>query len=196
MFEDAVARRYSAALFALAHDARQVDQTVSEVDAFVAALELDPELAEFYASPVVARGKKIDLLVHALRGRWSELTLNFLVLLVRKRRETIVDLVARQMHDLSDAAARRAVMEIDTPKPMSADELAELARRLSRVYRQTLVPKQKISPELLGGIVVQVGDRYVDASVSGRLEELRRQLLATGDTLGIAPISPNGRGTT
>ena len=195
MFKDALARRYSAALFALAHEAAEVDKTVAELDAFVAALERDPALAEFFASPVVARDTKIAVLTEALGGRCSALTLNFLILLVRKRRESVVNLVARQMHELSDAASGRAVVEIDAPKAMSAGDLAELARRLSRVYRRTLVPRQTVSPELLGGIVVQVGDRYVDASISGRLEALRRQLLASGDTLGLAPLSPDGKGT-
>lgn len=183
MLKDAVARRYSAALFALAHESGAMQETLADLDAFVGALAQDPGAAEFYASPVIAKDAKIDVIADGLRGRTSDLVLNFLVLLVRKRRENIVGLVARQMHELADDAAGRAIVDIESPKPLPPDELAELARRLSSVYKRTLVPKQKIQPEMLGGIVIQVGDKYVDASVAGKLEELRRQLMAAGEEM-------------
>lgn len=191
MLKESIARRYSAALFALAQESGATDATAAELDAFVATLERDEELAHFFESPVVAREVKIAVLQSALKGKLSELVFNFLVLLVRKRRENIGALVARQMHELLDAAAGRAVAEIETPRPMSDAELAALARRLSGVYKRALVAKQQVAPALLGGVVVQVGDRYVDASVAGRLEELRRQLLAAGEKLGA--VSPNGK---
>ena len=75
--------------------------------------------------------------------------------------------------------------------PLGTALLAELQERLSKVYGRTVIPQTKLTPELLGGLVVQVGDRYVDASVSGKLEELRRHLLATDDSW--ATTSPNGK---
>ncbi|MBV8082247.1 MAG: ATP synthase F1 subunit delta [Candidatus Eremiobacteraeota bacterium] len=185
----AVARRYSAALFALAAEAGAGEQTVSQLDAFVAALDRDPELSQFYESPVIDRARKEQMLQTALAGA-SELVRNFIVLLVRKRRESIVRLVAHQMHELLDAHEGRARAMIETPSPLPPAELAALARRLSAVYHRSIEPQVKVEPELLGGIVVQVGDRYIDASVSGKLEGLRRHLLASADTWPAA--SSNG----
>jgi F-type H+-transporting ATPase subunit delta len=181
MLKESIARRYSAALFALAKDADAVEATVKELDAFVAALDRDPELLSFYESPVIDRERKQQMLLAALTGS-SELVANFIILLVRKRRENLVRIVARQMHDLLDRESGRENATIETPSALPPDELAALARRLSKVYKQTIVPQPKVQPSLLGGIVVQVGDRYVDASVSGKLEELRRHLLASADT--------------
>lgn len=181
MLKESIARRYSAALFSLATDADAVEATVKELDAFVAALNQDPELLQFYESPVIDRERKQQMLGVALAGA-SELVTNFIILLVRKRRENLVSIIARQMHDLLDRAIGRENAAIETPLPLAPDELAALGRRLSKVYKQTIVPEPKVEPSLLGGIVVQVGDRYVDASVSGKLEELRRHLLASADT--------------
>jgi F-type H+-transporting ATPase subunit delta len=188
---ETLARRYSAALFAVAQDAGALDNVVREVDAVVAALASDPALQEFFASPVIDRVLKTKILRDSFHGRVGEIVENFLILLVRKRREALFQTIARQMHELRDADTGTSVATIATPRPLEPSELADLARRLSHVYKRTIVPAAKVEPELLGGLVLQVGDRYVDGSVSGKLEELRRHLLASIDSPD--PISPNGK---
>jgi F-type H+-transporting ATPase subunit delta len=194
MLNETVARRYCAALFALAKESGTVDTVVNELDAFVEALRKDPDVRDFFFSPVVDRAQKTRLLGDAFEQRLSELTFNFLVLLVRKRRENLVEVVARQMHELLDRDAGRTVAMIATPAPLSPQELADLARRLSNVYRKPIIPQTRVDADLLGGLVVQMGDTYVDASVAGKLEEVRRHLLSTLDTATTA-ASPNGKPT-
>jgi F-type H+-transporting ATPase subunit delta len=188
---ETLARRYSSALFAVAHDANAVEAVVREIDAIVAALASDPALQEFFGSPVIDRAQKTQILQSTVHGRVGEVVENFLILLVRKRRENLLPTIARQMHELLDADAGRSAAEIATPTPLGPSDLADLARRLSRVYKRTIVPQAKVTPELLGGMIVQVGDRYVDGSVSGKLEEVRRHLLASIDAPEAA--SPNGK---
>jgi F-type H+-transporting ATPase subunit delta len=177
----------------VAQDASAVDTVVSEVDTVVAALESDPAIKEFFESPVVDRAQKSQILQDSFHGRVGEIVENFVILLVRKRRENLLRTVARQMHEMLDAAAGRSLAAIATPTPLEPSELADLARRLSLVYKRKIVPEAKVAPELLGGIIVQVGDRYVDGSVSGKLEEVRRHLLASIDSPDVA--SPNGKAT-
>ena len=193
MLKETIARRYTAALFALAKEAGTTDATTREFDAFVEALGKDPSVRDFYASPVVDRSAKIELLRGALAARMSELTFNFIVLLIRKRREALADTIARQMHEMLDADEGNTSATIATPKPLSPDELADLARRLSNVYKRKIIPRSRVDEGLLGGVVVQMGDTYVDASVAGKLEEIRRHLLAGVDAASTA--SPNGKTT-
>jgi F-type H+-transporting ATPase subunit delta len=192
MLKESIARRYTAALYALAQERGQAPAVAADLDAFVGALKSDPTLTDFFASPVIERELKTRIVRDALSGRSTELTVQFLILLVRKRRELLLEIVARQMHELLDEAAGREQAEVASPLPLSPPQLAELARRLSRIYGRTIVPDEKVEPELLGGLIVQVGDRYVDASVAGKLEELRRHLLASADAWG--PTSTNGKG--
>jgi F-type H+-transporting ATPase subunit delta len=142
---------------------------------------------------VIERARKTELLKSALSGHASELISGFLALLVAKRRENLVETIARQLRELSDEDALRATAHIATPARLDPAELADLARRLSRVYKRTIVPQAKVDPGILGGAVVQVGDKYVDASIAGKLEAVRRHLLAQVDTHG--STSPNGKGT-
>jgi F-type H+-transporting ATPase subunit delta len=194
VLKDSIAKRYSTALFNIANDRGEQTLVTAELDSFVAALRSDAELYGFYTSPVVDRRIKVQILGSVFDGRASELLTNFLILLVRKRRENLVEIIARQMHEMLDNEAGREPATVGAPMPLEAAKISELAQRLSRLYRRNIIPQTKITPELLGGLVVQVGDRYVDASVSGKLEELRRHLLMTADTWG--GVSPNGKGST
>lgn len=191
MLKETIARRYTAALFALAKEAGAAEATSRELDAFVGALGKDESVREFFASPVIDRDTKIGLLRGALASRMSELTFHFITLLVRKRRETLVDAIAAQMHAMLDADEGITEATIATPMPLAPDELAALARRLSDVYKRKVVPHARVDASLLGGVVVQMGDTYIDASVAGKLEEIRRHLLAGVDAATAA--SPNGK---
>jgi F-type H+-transporting ATPase subunit delta len=191
MYKESVAQRYAEALFALAKENGVIETVTRELDSFVELLSRHRDLGDFFSSPVVGRDEKIKLLSAALSGRVHELTLNFIILLVRKRREAIAGMVARQMHELLDRQAGRKVAAIAVPMPMEHQQLQELAARLGERYDAAIVPQTKVTPDLLGGLVVQVGDRYVDASVSGKLEELRRHLLESADTW--SATSPNGK---
>lgn len=191
MLKESIAQRYSVALFSLTTERGTTERVSAELDAFVQTLAQSPDIDAFFLSPVVGREEKITLLRASLDSRADELTLNFLVLLVRKRRENLVKLVAAQMHDLMDRKAGRKIAAISTPMTLERRQLDELSARLSAVYDATIIPETKVAPELLGGLVVQVGDRYVDASISGRLEELRRHLLDSADHW--MQTSPNGK---
>ena len=194
MLKGSIANRYSTALFSIAKERGEQTSITSELDSFVAALRSDIGLYGFYTSPVVDRRVKEQIVGSVLDGRASELLINFVILLVRKRRENLIEIVARQMHEMLDKEAGREPAAVGAPMPLDAAKIGELAQRLSRLYGRNIIPHTKITPELLGGLVVQVGDRYVDASVSGKLEELRRHLLATADTWG--GTSPNGKRST
>ena len=191
MYKESIAQRYAEALFALAKEGGVIESVTRELDSFVELFSRHSDLADFFSSPVVGRDEKIQLLSSALSGQMHELTLNFIILLVRKRREGIAGMVARQMHELLDRQAGRKVAAIAAPMPLERQQLHDLAAQLGERYDAAIVPQTKVTPDLLGGLVVQVGDRYVDASVSGKLEELRRHLLESADTW--SGTSPNGK---
>ncbi len=191
MLKESIALRYAQAAYALARERGCLEAVMRDMDGIAELLARDPDLASYVASPVVGRDAKAAALRAALDGKVNEVTLNLLVLLVRKRRENLLAIIARQLHELHDQEIGRTIAAISTALPLDDAHLQELAARLSGIYRTTIVPHTKLAPDLLGGVVVQVGDRYVDASVAGRLEELRRHLLAVTDRWMTA--SPNGK---
>ncbi|HXW76690.1 MAG TPA: ATP synthase F1 subunit delta [Candidatus Eremiobacteraceae bacterium] len=190
MADEVVARRYADAYFALAQEDGDAAAAVRELDVAAAAIASDPAVDEFFTSPVIDRSVKESILTAALASA-SELARNFIILLSRKRREKLLPAVVRRLHESLDREAGRAQAHIATPSALGADRLAGITTRLGAVYDEQIVPHATVEPDLLGGIVIQVGDRYVDGSVAGKLEEVRRHLLESAGAWG--EPSPNGQ---
>ncbi|MDQ6781151.1 MAG: ATP synthase F1 subunit delta, partial [Candidatus Eremiobacteraeota bacterium] len=163
MYKESIARRYSAALYSIASELGEVEAVTADLDGLLAALRTDVQLGEFFDSPVIQRDVKTLILQNTLGDRVRPLSLQFILLLVRKRREALLRFVAAQMHGLADVAASRQTAAVFSPSALSKAQELELARRLSSVYGRRIIPEENVDPQLLGGIVVQVGDRYVDA---------------------------------
>jgi len=178
--ELAVARVYSSAMLGLAQASGQADALLDELGELVALLEKNPELDGFLSSPMIdpeARKRSIEKL---FRGKVSDLMVDSLQILNRKGRLDLIRAVAQtyrlnhaETHGLIDAHVRTAV-------PLTDD----LRGRIKEVVRgrtgKTGRLIEEIDDSLLGGLVVQVGDEKLDASLATRLGMLRRSLSARG----------------
>jgi ATP synthase F1 delta subunit len=103
---------------------------------------------------------------------------NLVELLLDRRRLSRLPAISREYKRLLDR--RRGITEavVTTPTPLAADELEAVRARIQQLAGTTVDIRAEVDPDLLGGITVRLGDRLLDASVRGRLERLRSQLLA------------------
>ena len=133
---------------------------------------------EFFLSPVIDRKEKEKLLLATFSGKVNEIALNALLLLVRKRREALLAEIVRQYDVLQMQARGAEPLTIATAKPLSDQDLHALVARLESVYGKKFDVAQRMDPSLIGGVRIMMGDRRIDGSVEGRLEELSRTLFA------------------
>ena len=178
MANETVARRYALAIFQLAGEQGAVDPVRRELHALADAIYEDGVSKEFFLSPVVDRKEKEKLLLAAFTGKVNEIPLNALLLLVRKRREVLLAEVVRQYDVLQMQARGAEPMTIATAKPLSDQDLRALVASLESVYGKKFEVAQQVDPSLIGGVRIMMGDRRIDGSVEGRLEELSRNLFA------------------
>ncbi len=180
-----VARRYA---LALATEA-ETTGTVADVDADLAHIAevtaASPDLAAALASPVVSRAAKRRV-VEAVFPKLSATTARFVDLLFDKEREGIVPGVAEAYGNLRDE--RNGIVEADVrvPSEMSADDEAALTKALEARTGKRVRLRTTVDADMIGGVVVRIGDTVYDGSVRQQLARLRERLL-TGDS---AP-SPN-----
>jgi len=132
----------------------------------------------FYLSPVVARAKKESLLKEAFGKSLSATALNALLVLVRKRREALLPAIASEYDKLALAAAGKEPLEIVTAHELAPNELNTIVVRLARIYGKSFDVTQRIDADLLGGVRITMGDRRVDGSLAGRLDDIARRLYA------------------
>jgi F-type H+-transporting ATPase subunit delta len=172
---------YAEALL-LAADAQGVTVAIAnELDALLQEVfTAVPGLEAFLSSPAVNRRRKDELLLQLFEGKTEPLLLDFLRLLNRKDRFGLLRWAAQAYWALlEDRAGHRKVI-VDSAVPLDESGAQALARALAPLVGGVPVLLVRCRPELIGGIVVRVGDRVFDTSVRTRLQTLRHQLLARG----------------
>jgi len=172
----AVARVYARALLDLAEETSAAEEVLDELQGVARLAEADPALADFLASPLVGAETRRQAIERLFRGRASDLVVDALQVISKKGRLGILAAIAesyRQEHrdrlGLVDVLVTTAV-----PLPRALAE--RLSRALEAKTGKTSHLIEQVDPELLGGLVVRVGDQKFDASVVRKLGRLAAAL--------------------
>jgi F-type H+-transporting ATPase subunit delta len=177
MQNETVARRYAVAIFSLAKDAGRIDEVGRGLHAAADAIRGDADAGRFFVSPVIDRAQKANVVAEAFGGKVDEIVLHTLLLLVRKRREALLAPIVVEYDKLQLAEAGRDSLEIQSARELRPDELTALVSRLEHIYAKTFQVTRRVNPALLGGVRIMMGDRSIDGTIAGRLDELARDLM-------------------
>jgi F-type H+-transporting ATPase subunit delta len=143
---------------------------------FVAAVEEVPELRELLRNPQVDPRARAAALEDVL-GEADELVRNFLRLLSEKGRTGQLEEIHRELERLAAGAERRLDVELTTARELSDEDERRILEQIERASGRTVEATRKVDPSLIGGVVLRAGSLRVDASVRGRLERLRNELV-------------------
>ena len=147
-----------------------------ELGDFVAAIEEVPELRELLRNPQVdprARAAALDDVL----GDADELIRNFLRLLAAKGRSGQIEQIHEEFERLAAAEERRLEVELTTAHLLSDEDERHIVEQIERASGRKVEATRNVNPDLIGGVVLQAGSLRVDASVRGRLERLRHELV-------------------
>jgi F-type H+-transporting ATPase subunit delta len=144
---------------------------------FAAAVRDVPELRSALRNPELDPGTKAELL-DALMGGADQLVRNFLRLTAEKGRIAEIEDMARELDRLLAAEERRLSVELTTALQLSDDDARGLVKQIEDASGRKVEVSRKVDPELIGGLILQIGSMRVDASVRGRIERLRRELVS------------------
>jgi F-type H+-transporting ATPase subunit delta len=172
------ARMYARALYEAAEDRDRVDAVREELSDFVESVREVPELRAVLLNPQLDPRAKVSVLEELL-GSSDELIRNFLILLTERGRTRELEEVQRELERILAAEAGQLTMELTTAIELSDDEFANLVSDIERSSGHKVEATRKVDPDLIGGVVLQVGSMRVDSSVRGRLERLQRELATT-----------------
>jgi F-type H+-transporting ATPase subunit delta len=170
----AAAKRYAEAVFGLAKESGRFEEWRRDL-ATLAAVTGDSQTAGFLANPAVSTAKKQGLLDTAL-AQGSQESRNLARMLLDRDRLGVAGALAERFDDLALAAQGIAVAEVTTAEPLPAEGEAMVKERLRRMTGKEIQLKTAVDPEMIGGIVVQIGDQLIDGSVVTQLRQLRTRL--------------------
>ena len=170
-----VHRTYARSLYEAAREADRVAQVREDLGDFVEATRQVPELEDLLRNPQLDRRAKIAA-VEAVAGESDALVTNLLRLLVEKGRAGDVEQVAEEFERMAAAEAGELSVELTTAYELSDEEARAIVGQIEQRSGRKVEASREVDPDLIGGMILQVGSRRVDASVRGRLEQLGREL--------------------
>ena len=173
----AAARRYAEAAFQIAERDSALDRWRDDLR-LAAEVTGDPGVARVLGSPRVLLAERETVLEQLLGARISPGALNLVRLLTRRSKLEMLTAVAAEFTRLLNI--RRGVVSavVTSALPLTPDEDRAIRAKVAQMTGTTVDIQTREDPELIGGLTVRIGDRLIDASVRGRLERLREQLLA------------------
>ncbi len=171
-----VARRYAHALMEVAADQQVVDEAGESLALVARTVAASRELRMLLASPLIAEGRKVSVMRALFERRIDRLSMEFIILLIRKHREGYLEEVIAQFHALRDELQNVVTVDVTAAVPLLPGQekalRAELERRTGKHVRLRLAS----DPAVMGGLVVRIGDTVLDASVAHQLARLRTRL--------------------
>jgi ATP synthase F1 delta subunit len=169
------ARVYAEALFDVAKDKGKLDAIRGELVQFVDAVDGNRELQVFFFSPYFSSAEKVAGLKRAVSDADAEL-LNFLELLIEKQRMPEIFRIRRQLDELWKQENRRIDVTVTSAVTLEPAVVEKVGEEIERQTGQKVDLSSRVDAEILGGIVLQVGNKVLDASIRSRLEKLRKSV--------------------
>jgi len=172
---DELARVYARSLFEVALEQGKVDLLREQLGQLADALDDNRQLAVFFFSPYFATTEKQEALGRVLEGA-DQSFLNFLSLLIENHRMPVLFRIRQQYERLWEEENRMLPVEITSAVALDEQTTEELGRTIGERAGRRVTLSSRVDPDILGGIIVRVGNSILDASIRNRLEQLRRHV--------------------
>ncbi|MGH7737139.1 MAG: ATP synthase F1 subunit delta [Candidatus Tyrphobacter sp.] len=176
MVSRTLARRYAIALYGVNSERGGIERTGESLSRMTDAIDADDAARAFFLAPTIDRNDKERALAAVFEGRVDEVALHAVLLLVRKHRERLLHLVLEEYRALEKSGAGVEMLTIASARPLGPKEISDVRKRLERVFGRRFEPRVLTDPTLVGGVRVALGDRVIDGTIAGRIDELARTL--------------------
>jgi F-type H+-transporting ATPase subunit delta len=163
-------------LFSAAKENGRLAEVHEALSDFAAALEQTPELRAVLRNPQFDSSTKASILAD-LAGDDEPLFKNFLHVVAEKERAGELEEIAKEFERLIAREERRLDVELITARELTDEEADAIVNQIEKAAGRKVDATRSVDPELVGGIVLQAGSYRADASVRGRLERLRQELV-------------------
>jgi F-type H+-transporting ATPase subunit delta len=170
-----IARVYAEALFETAREKGKLDEIREQLGEFADALDENRELATFFFSPYFSSTEKREGIAKAVTGAEPE-TVNFLELLAEKHRMPAIFRIRRVYDDLWAKENRQLDVNLTSAVELDPAIAKQVGDEVSKQTDRKVELTSTVDPDILGGLVLRVGNMVLDTSLKSRLERLRREI--------------------
>ncbi|MBN2411323.1 ATP synthase F1 subunit delta [candidate division KSB1 bacterium] len=174
-----VAKRYAKALFELADEHKNLENIISQIRSFSELLKKDKRLRYYFLSPRIEKNQKIQSLESLLKDKVDKIVYNFLLLLIKKNRMEYFEQIVLFLDRFNDKKNNRMNAQLTSVVPLEQKQIKEISEIISKSFESQVVLENKVNPEILGGIIVQIEGKIIDDSILYQLRTLKQKLKKT-----------------
>jgi len=172
---EAIARVYADALFEVAKDSDKLDELRDQLGEFADAVADDRDLQVFFFSPYFSSAEKREGIEKAVSGAAPELV-NFLELLAEKHRMPAIFRIRQDFDELWSKANKRLEVTVTSAVELDASVVKQVGDAVEKQTDRKVDLTSEVDPDILGGLVLRVGNMVLDASLREKLERLRKEV--------------------
>jgi F-type H+-transporting ATPase subunit delta len=170
-----IARVYARSLFEVAKEHDKLDVVREQLGEVADAIAEQRDLQVFFFSPYFSSDEKVDGLGRALEDA-DETVLNFLTLLIEKHRMPVLFRIRREFDALWEEENRLLPVQVTSAIDLDESTVRQIGDAIGEQTGRRIELTSEVDPDILGGIVLRVGNSILDASIRNRLEKLRKQV--------------------
>ncbi|MDY6326621.1 MAG: ATP synthase F1 subunit delta [Bacteroidales bacterium] len=170
-----LSHRYAKALFDFAKEKNKTEEVFNDMSLLDKTLGENRDLQLFLRNPIVEPKQKHSVFESVFNGSLDEVTYKFLEVLLKQKREPGLDLVCKEFVKLYNTENNIKEATITTAQPLSEELRNKVAGVLAAQTGAKIILKEKVSPDIVGGFVIQIDDHYLDHSVVSKINKLKQE---------------------
>lgn len=180
MIERAIARRYAQALIKLAPDAAGLDVFLEQIEEFHGLCVQQARLLDFLKDRYADLGARLRVIDElAAKGKWDPLVRNFLKLLIKKGRITLIDEVVLAYRHFVYERTNRQEAHVISARALNNQMYAGIQQALADISGREIILRREVRPEVMGGIAIRMGEEIFDGTIKSHLDRLSENLRRT-----------------
>ena len=171
------AKRYAKSLLSLALENGSLDKVHGDMLLVNQVISDSKELRVVLSSPIIKTEKKIAILSEIFKGKVTELSEKFIGLATEKGREAMLPAIARAFETAYRAHKNISTVEVTSAIALSEEQKKKILALAAEQGVENAEVIEKVDPELIGGFIMRMGDRQIDASIGNRINALKQELI-------------------
>ena len=177
MAEQKVSARYATSLLDSAVQKNLLDTISDDIEFVSSVLKQNPNLNKLLENPVVRTEKKVAILEEVFKNRVDPDTMDFILFVVKKKREEILFSILEKFKELRDIKLGFVNVNVSVASEFSDSQKNELQNKLQNVLKKKVRMSYKVDEKILGGFIVQAGDTVFNASIKHQLDLLKKHFV-------------------
>ncbi len=171
-----IAKRYADALFEVSQELNKIEPIQNELQFISSCLNDYPEVDLLLKSPLIQLQEKKDILTQVFNQQISKEVMNFLFVLLDKRRQGYIKAIIEEFKVMANAVRNEVEAVAYTAELMTQTDILQLQTKLSATSGKNIKLTNVVNKDIVGGVLIKLGDKVIDGTVKSRLDQMKNQL--------------------